>query len=708
MGQNLKKKAALLKKFFWPRQIAVIGASADPAKPGGRVVQLLRDYGYPGSILPINPGREFIQGLPAYASLAEIAGEVDLAVIALEAPHVLEVVRQCAALQIKNIVVISAGFAETGGEGAALQEELAVLVEKEGLSVLGPNCIGFINSLQPAAASFSLTVESGALRSGPAAFVAQSGGLGILAIFLADLEKFGFSYMISTGNEVGLDFADLLNFLIHEPEVKVVGGYLEGLKEGPKFLRVCRAAAKAGKPLLLLKAGASGAAAAAICSHTGALAGSGEAYRAIFQQEGVVEVKTLTRMLSLFKAFAPGRLPRGNRAAVMSLSGGMGVLATDLCARAGLEMAEFSAATRRELQRLMPSIATVQNPLDPTAAMVSRLADVRKTIEVLLAAPEVDLFIFTTALWRNYGAEAGEIFVDLFQKTEKPLLVIWPGCSSAVKEVFYEGGVPFFSELEEGVYAAAALWCYEAFQQQRARREESLKAAALVRAPVGAPMSLGQGEFTEAEAKEILAGWGIAVPRGEVVLTAEQAVAAAARIGYPVVLKALSTEIVHKAGVGAVRLGLEDAAELRQGWAQMERDLRERASETTVSRYLVEEMLPVQLEIIVGAEVDPLFGPLMLLGFGGIYVELLRDFALRPAPLGPAQVEEMLSGLKCAPLLEGFRGSAPLERAPLVETVIRFSQMASALREHYREMEINPLVICPDGRAVAADALILR
>lgn len=708
MRQNLEKDAALLRKFFWPQGVAIVGASADPAKPGGKVVQLLLKYSYPGRVYPINPGRQQIQGLPACGSLAEIKTGVDLVIIALEAPRVLEVVRQCAALQIKNIVVISAGFAEIGGEGAALQEELAGLAEKHGLQVLGPNCIGFINSLQPAAASFSLTVESNILRSGPAAFVAQSGGLGILAIFLADLEEFGFSYMISTGNEVGLDFADAINFLAHEPPVKVIGGYLEGVKDGQKFRRACRAAAKAGKPVLLLKAGASREAAAAIRSHTGALAGSEAAYRAFFRQEGVLEVETLTEMLSLFKAFAPGRLPRGNRAAVMSLSGGMGVLATDLCTRAGLDLAKFSPATLQELQQLMPSIATVRNPLDPTAAMVSRLADVRKTIEIILADPAVDLFIFTTALWRSYGAEAGEMFAEVFQETEKPFVVIWPGCSSAVKEVFYGRGVPFFSELKEGVGAAAALWRYAAFLDRRAGQEKSMSAVDAIAAPAGAPLQIEEGELTEAEAKGLLARWGIAVPRGEVVSTVEQAVEAAGRIGYPVVLKALSVEIAHKTGAGAVRLGLKNAEMLRRAWVQMQRDLRTRAAGAFISGYLVEEMLPVHLEFIAGAEVDPVFGPLILLGLGGIYVELFRDLSLRPAPLDPGQVREMLSGLKSAPLLEGFRGSAPVDRSSLVETVTRFSQMAAALKGCYREMEINPLVICRDGRAVAADALILR
>lgn len=707
---SVYREAGDLKKFFWPQGIAVVGASADPAKPGGKVVQLLQSYSYPGRIYPINPGRREIQGLPAYPSLAEVGTEADLVVIAVEAAAVLEIVRQCAALQLKNIVVISAGFAETGGSGETLQKELAALIEEHGLSVLGPNCIGFINSLQPAAASFSLTVESGTLRTGPAAFVAQSGGLGILAIFLADLEKLGCSYMISTGNEVDLDFAEVIAFLVSEPRVGVIGGYLEGVKDGLKFRRSCQAAAEAGKPLLILKAGASREAAAAIRSHTGALAGSEAAYRACFRQEGVFAVETLTEMLSLFKVFAPGRLPRGNRTAVMSLSGGMGVLATDLCARAGLQLAEFSPQTLQALQQLMPTIATVRNPLDPTAAMTGRLPAVRKTIEILLADPGVDLFIFTTALWRSYGAEAGRMFAELFQETEKPFLVIWPGCSSETKEIIYESGLPFFNELKEGVDAAAALWRYAEFQERRHREKEEQPVVVRTAGENAAVHRLKDKDsgFTEAEAKQLLAEWGIAVPRGEVVSSLEQAVGAAGRIGYPVVLKALSTELAHKTEAGAIRLGLESAAMLRQGWAQMQRDLKARSPEASITGYLVEEMLPIRFELITGVEDDPVFGPLVLLGFGGIYVELFRDLSLRLAPLGPAQVREMLADLKSAPLLGGFRGAAPVDTSALVETVSRFSQMAVALRGSYREMEINPLVICPDGRAVAVDVLILR
>lgn len=711
MDGDLKEKAAALKNFFQPRGIAVVGASSDPAKPGGRVVQLLKNYGYPGVIYPVNPGRKEIQGISAYESLSGIGPGVDLVVIAVEAAGVPAVVRECAALQLKNLVVISGGFAERGGAGEALQEELAELVLRHNLTLLGPNCIGFINALQPAAASFSLTVESGVLRSGPAAFVAQSGGLGILAIFLADLERQGFSYMISTGNEVNLDFAAVLNFLVHEPEVKVIGGYLEGVGDGERLRRSCRAAARQGKPVLILKAGNSQEAAVAIRSHTGALAGSREAYRAFFRQEGVLEVETLTEMLSLFKAIAPGRLPGGNRAAVLSLSGGMGVLAADLCAAAGLEMARFTAQTARSLQQLIPSIATVGNPLDPTAAILARMPDIRKIIEIILADPGVDLFIFTTAIWRASGTASAKMMADLFKETEKPFFVIWPGCSSESRDIIFESGVPFFSELKDGVGAAAALCRYAMFQEKRAQEKTTASFAPEIRLQgemfrPKMPVARGRS-LSEAEAKQVLAGCGIGIPRGEMAGSYEQAAAAAGRIGYPVVLKAVSGELAHKSEAGAVKLDLRGPPALRKAWEQIQHDLPLKAPGIKSPAFLVEEMLPVRLEMIAGVKNDPVFGPLLLLGFGGTRVELLRDMAMRPAPLDPGQVEEMLSELKSAPLLRGFRGSPPVETAPLVEAVSRFSYLAVALAGTYSEMEINPLVICSDGRAAAADALFL-
>ena len=729
MHSDLKKAAAGLKGLFQPQGIAIVGASADPAKPGGKVVQLLKEYGYPGAIFPVNPGRKEVQGLAAYASLAGIEPAVDLVVVAVEAAGVPAVVRECAELRLKNLVVISGGFAERGGAGAVLQEELAELAARHNLTILGPNCIGFINTLQPAPVSFSLTVESGILRSGPAAFVAQSGGLGILAIFLADLEKQGFSYMISTGNEVNLDFAAVLNFLVHEPDVRVIGGYLEGAKDGERLRRSCRAAAGAGKPVLILKAGDSQEAAAAIRSHTGALAGSREAYRAFFRQEGVLEVETLTEMLSLFKAFAPGRLPRGNRAAVLSLSGGMGVLAADLCVAAGLELARFSPQTVRSLQQLIPTIATAGNPLDPTAAILARMADIRRVIEIILADAGVDLFIFTTAIWRASGPASARMMADLFQETEKPFFIIWPGCSSDSRDIIFERGIPFFSELKDGISAAAALWRYAMFQNKRAQEASPAALAPGIRQV--SQVSQGDGDFdsprgrrqraglllqmpaargrnlTEAEAKQILAGWGINVPRGKAVRTLDQAAAAAGDIGYPVVLKVISPDMVHKTEAGAIKLALHNAAALREAWDELHHNLAARAPGIAPAGCLVEEMLPVHLEMMAGVKDDPVFGPLLLLGFGGIQVELLRDLAMRPAPLEPGQVEEMLGELKSAPLLGGFRGSAPVEITSLVEAVSRFSYLAAALKGSYSEMEINPLVICADGRVAAADALFL-
>ncbi|HOL17947.1 MAG TPA: CoA-binding protein, partial [Bacillota bacterium] len=340
-----------LHSFFNPRSIAVVGASADPIKPGGKIIELLRHCKFPGQIFPVNPGRKEIQGLACYGNLAEIKLPVDLVVIALAAKEVPAAVRSCAALGLHNIVVISAGFAELGAEGAALQAELKELVQRYGLNLLGPNCIGFVNALLPAAASFSLAVDSDELRRGPAAFVAQSGGLGVLALYLADLEHLGVSYMINTGNEAGLDFSSIISFLVREPAVKVIGGYLEGVVNGDRLRRSFREAAEAGKPVVLLKAGDSREAVEAISSHTGALAGSREAYQAVFRQEGVLPVSTMTEMISLLKAFASGRLPAGNRVGVFALSGGMGVLTADLCSAAGLQLARFEDKTEVELRR---------------------------------------------------------------------------------------------------------------------------------------------------------------------------------------------------------------------------------------------------------------------------------------------------------------------------------------------------------------------
>ncbi|NLA27510.1 MAG: acetate--CoA ligase family protein [Firmicutes bacterium] len=711
MHNNLKKTAGDMRNFFWPRDIAIVGASADPAKPGGKVLQLLKRHGYTGRIYPVNPGRKDIQGISAYASLSQIGTKPDLVIIAVEAARVASVARECAALQITNLVVMSGGFAEIGGRGEALQQELAKVAAENNLTILGPNCIGFINALQPAVASFSLTVESGALRSGPAAFVAQSGGLGILALFLADLEKFGFSYVISTGNELNLDFTTVLDFLVQEPRVKVIGGYLEGVRDGEGFRRSCRAAADAGKPVLILKAGASQEAAAAIRSHTGALAGSREAYRALFRQEGVIEVETLTEMLSLIKVFTPGRLPRGNRAAVFSLSGGMGVLATDLCAAAGLELACFSPETVQALQRLMPSIATVRNPLDPTAALVTKLDEVRETIEIILSDPGVDIFIFTTALWRSLGAAPAKMMAQLFRETDKPFIIIWPGCRREAKKVILESGIPFFRELKDGINAIAVAWRYASFQNARVKTERTAFQFPVTRGQVESlrpKMPAGRGRnLNEAEAKKILSNWGIDIPCGEVVKSYEDAAAAASNIGYPVVLKVVSEQIAHKTELGVIKVDLRDAAMLRQAWEQIDRNLALKVPGIKPAGFLVEEMLPVQLEMIAGAKNDSVFGPLVLLGFGGIHVELFRDIAMRLAPLKPGEVQEMIGELKSAPLLKGFRGEEPVDTASLFTSFSRFSQLAASLRESYREMEINPLVICPGGRAVAADALIL-
>lgn len=699
-----------LRGFFWPKGIAVIGASADPYKPGNRVIHLLKAFNYTGGIYPVNPGRREILGLPCYSTLKDVSEPFDLVVISLPAAQVSEIVAECASLGLKNMVIFSGGFAEVAGEGSILQGRLAALAREHNLNILGPNCIGFINTLQPAAATFSLTVDSGKLRSGPAAFIAQSGGLGVLLLFMADREKLGLSYVISTGNEVGIDFTDAIEFLAGDPSVSVIGGYLEGVRDGERLRRSCRAAAGAGKPVVLMKAGASAEAAEAIRSHTGALAGRDDAYRAFFREEGVITTETTSEMLALLKVFTPGRLPAGNRVALYSLSGGMGVLAADLCAGSGLTLAEFSPATTEKLHQLMPAIATVRNPLDPTAALASSIDSIYRSLEIIFDDPNVDMLIFITAIWRVFGSDAARMLEKLFRHNRKPLLVIWPGSSDEVRDLICESGIPMYDELREGVGAAAALWRYADFRQQHGQPRP-----VPAEIPAGAPDRVKavlqkhpDKQLNEEAAKKILAAYGIEIPRGEVAATLSEAEEAAVRIGYPVVLKVLSPEILHKTEAGGIRVGLDDPSSLRRAWEQVQRDLSEKAPGITPEGFLVEEMLPVRLELVAGARNDEIFGPLLLAGLGGVFVELFQDVATRLAPVAPSEALAMFEELKGSVLLKGFRGTSAIDPSPAAEAISRFSRLAVDLRGEYRELEINPLVMCGDGRVVAADALILR
>ncbi len=697
--------------FFNPSSIAVVGASADSNKPGGKIIELLRHFQFPGRIFPVNPGRKEIQGLACYSNLAEIKYPVDLVVIALAAKQVPEAVRSCAALSLHNIVVISAGFAELGAEGAALQAELRELVQRYGLNLLGPNCIGFVNALLPAAAAFSLAVDSGELRQGPVAIVAQSGGLGVLALYLADLEHIGISYMINTGNEAGLDFASIISFLVREPAVKVIGGYLEGAVDGSRLRRSFREAAEAGKPVILLKAGDSREAIEAISSHTGALAGSREAYQAVFRQEGVLPVSTMTEMISLLKAFASGRLPKGNRVGVFALSGGMGVLTADLCSAAGLQLARFEDKTKRELRRLLPSIATVRNPLDATAAMVSNLDGIEASLKVLLADPGVDILVFATAFWRHFGTRAVIMLERLISRTDKPVILIWPGCNEETRLKLQEKGLFFYREAREGIAAAASLWRYAAFLNSRAqpvqaREDRATALSPQVKAAVALPHE--KMELTEVESKEILKAWGLPVPRGAMVETVDEAAEAARVIGYPVVLKVVSRAISHKTEAGGVALGLTDEVQLRAAWSQMRKRLQEIEPALIPDGFLVEEMLPVQTELLVGVRFDDVFGPLLVVSPGGILVELFQDKSIRPAPVSPSQALEMAGELKSAPLLQGYRGAGPVDLKQLAEIISSFSHLAWELRHQFKEMEINPLIIGRDGSIAAADALFIR
>lgn len=706
---------AELDPFFYPDSIAIIGASQYLIKPSGLPLNLLEMYEYKGGLYPINPKYDKIGGRKCYPTVLDVPGPVDLAIVTVPAAVTMETLYQCAEKGVKAVIIFTSGFAEVGESGRKAQEEISRLARDSGMRILGPNCLGVVNYYNGSAASFMYHAKPEDIYYPETlAYITQSGGLGAIVFQMVLQHSVGFNYFVSTGNEADVSFAEVLSYLVGRDEVDLVGGYIEGLpRDGRLFMDACHRALQQRKLITFQKVGRTAVGASAAASHTGALVGEDRVYDGVFKQFGVVRAEDVEQMNALITMHAAGRMPVGKRIGVITISGGGGVVVADKCPDYGLEVVRLTDATQQTLREFFPPYGAVANPVDLTSAIFVEESLFQRAIRTVMDDPLVDVGAFFYNL-QMPDFKAAEKIIDIYNATDKPLVVFtWPtGQDYAVagKEKMIRAGVPVIEHVPSGLWALSVLadWArrtesvpsFPRYQpgEERRRALETIAQSA----------DEGRGVLTESRSKKVLQAYGIPVTEEILVQSAAAAAEAAGTIGYPVVLKIESPDILHKTEAGGVLLNLSDAAAVEEGYALIVKRAREYNSAARLDGVLVQKMLEPGLEVILGLKKDPLFGQTVLLGLGGIFVELLKDVSIRTAPLREADARAMIEELQGKALFDGVRGQRPRDREALIAIMMKLSRLAVELDEEIAELDINPLIVYADGEgAVAADGLIV-
>jgi len=691
----------MLEAFFEPASIAVIGASSTPAKLGHAVLKNLVEGGYVqrGKVYPINPTATEILGLPAYPNVLEVPGPVDLAVIVIPYQHVPEALEVCGQKGVPAAVVISAGFREAGPGGLERELELIRIAREYKIRLIGPNCLGVIDTFTPMNASFA----AGSPPSGPMAFMSQSGALGTAVLDIALAGRLGLSKFVSLGNKADVSEIDLLRAWEHDPHSKVILMYTEGLPKGQEFLQVARQVTR-HKPVVAIKSGVTQSGSRAVSSHTGSLAGSEQAYQAAFRQSGILRAESMEALfdMSLALGYQPP-LP-GDRIAIITNAGGPGILATDALERSGLSLARFELETIYALEENLPDAASAANPVD---VLGDALADrYRFAMEKVAADPNVDgLMVLLTPQAMTEIEATAEAVGALEKQLTKPLLACFMGEAriQAGITILTRNGIPNYPFPERAALAFRAMSDYRSIQ---ARSEPQYASFEVDRQAVQQTLDTirneGRLSIGDFEARSIMQAYGLRIPRSEIAKTPEEAVTIASGFGYPVVLKIASPDILHKTDVGGVKVGLRSASDVRDAYELMVYRAQRYVPEARIWGCLVQEMAPPGgLEVLVGMNRDPQFGPLVTFGLGGIYVETLKDVTFRVAPFSTQEAEDMMGEIRAHALLDGVRGQPPADKVAIADCLLRIGQLVQDFPE-ITELDINPLMVYSTGQGALA------
>ncbi|MFI0842941.1 acetate--CoA ligase family protein [Mesorhizobium sp. IMUNJ 23232] len=688
-----------LDALFRPRSVAILGASDDPTRISGRPVRYLIEGGFNGPIYPVNPNRNTVQGLKAYKALADVPETPDVALLAVPASLTEQSVRECVEKGVKGAIIFSAGYAESGEDGLAIQKRIADIARAGGLRLLGPNCLGIFNPRIGFFGTFTQSLDKEMPGPGPLGIISQSGAYGSHIAYLARQRGIGINYWITTGNEADVDVAESLEWMAAQDDIKVIMAYVEGVRDGGRFRRALALAQAARKPVIMMKVGRSEVGAKAASSHTASLAGSDAIYDALFRQYGVHRAATTEEQIDVAYACARGIFPRGNKLGVVTLSGGAGVLISDAAERYGMDVAPMPEAAQATLKALLP-FATVVNPVDTTAQALNDMGLLARNMEVILDQGGYDAllgFFSTVPNTRTLSGPLRNAIAKGCERFPDRLIALEMVADAEVVREYERAGFLVFEDADRAVAALAAL---ARFSQAFDRAETPPSIAAAV--PVG------HEPLSEHAAKALLGKAGIPFLDERLAGDARSAGDAADAIGYPVVLKIVSPDIEHKTEIGGVLVGIGDRNNVEAGFATLMDRAAKHRPDAKIEGVLVAPMAKRGVEVIVGVSRDPVFGPAVMFGLGGVHVEVLKDVTFRLAPFGRDEALRMIGEIRGRAMLDGVRGAPPSDVDALADLLVSVSEFAAAHRDDVETIDLNPVVVLPAGEGVVAlDALVV-
>lgn len=695
----------MLDFIFNPSSIAVIGASEDRRKVGHVIFRNLIEQGFKGKVYPVNVKRKEILGRKCYSSVKDIPDKIDLAIIAIPAKGVLPVIKDCADQGVKGVVVITAGFREIGGEGIKLEKEITKIVKEAKMKMVGPNCLGVINTFNNMNATFAPNLPP----SGRVSFFSQSGALGVALIDWAIENDFGFNKFVSLGNKADLNETDFLEYFGNDPDTDVILGYIEDIKDGKRFLEIAQKVAKI-KPVIIIKSGSTEAGARAASSHTGALAGSDRALTEAFKKAGIIRVNGIKELFEMAEIFKVKKLPKGNRLLVITNAGGPGIIAADTADRLGIRLDPMSKSSIEAIVDKLPPTASLYNPIDVIGDATSERYKV--VLEQAIKDEVVDgiCVILTPQAVTDTENVAKEI-ININKISEKPIFTCFIGgkkVKSAVK-ILKSQQIPCYSDPSVAINSYRKLIDFSIIKSKKEpeipkieilpENKEKVKLILEVLENAGVT-SIGDENTTE-----ILSLYGFNFPKKALARTPEEAVEIAEKIGYPVVLKVSSPNILHKTDVGGVKLNLKNAEEVYNGFVDITLNVKRFMSSAYIKGVMVYEMVTDGKEVILGVSYDKTFGHMIMFGLGGIYVEVLKDVSFRITPVSKEEAYEMIEEIKGSKILEGVRGEPPYDKENIVDKILRLSQLVTDF-PIIKEVDINPYVVKHKG-GIALDARMI-
>ena len=701
MTMRTFEPAPTLYRLFNPASIVVVGASRDASTISGQPLKFLARHGFAGKLFAVNPSAAEIHGVPCYPSIATLPQCPDLAVIAVRASRVLQAIRECGEKGIAFAQVLTSGFAEIGPQGRSLQQEMCSIAARHGVRLIGPNCQGVISTRSRLYAGFGgpMSIE---LSVGGLAVASQSGGFGMAIASAADQAGVGIAHVISTGNEADLGVVDFLDDWVSDPFTGMMAAYVEGLKNPRALVDIGRRALAAGKPIIIWKVGASREGARAAASHTANMGGADEFYDAVFDQAGILRAQDIEEVGDLVNVLSGQRLPLGPAVGVLTVSGGAGVAVADALAAYGCQVPALTERTRSAIEALLPDYVTPGNPIDVTGGLFNSPELFGRALDVMLEEASFDsLVIMMAAVPDSVGETVAAEILKARQRSAKPI-VVWYAArehdTPRTRALLRQAAIAVLPTPYRTGRAVGRLTQYAQARQRLATQPLLAELEAQGMAAAQAPVRMPPAQ-TEHEAKKLLESIGLPITHEALATTPDHAVAAADRIGYPVAVKLQATSIAHKSDIDGVRLNLRDAAQVREAAEQLiTRALG--AGVQGLAGVLVQEMVLSGHELIVGGTVDERFGPMVMVGMGGIYAETLRDTAFRCAPVTAVEAQRMIGELRIAPILAGLRGRAGADVDALTAAIVRFSEWLHTHRAVISEVDINPLVVRARGDGV--------